>query len=52
MNKIFFAALILMVLATICLSQAAFAESFTEVERTERNIVYLDTIRSRITAAI
>ncbi len=43
MKKILFAALILTLLATVCLSQAAFAENFAEVERTERNIAYLDT---------
>ena len=43
MKKILFAALALTMLATVCLSQAAFAENFVEVDRTERNIAYLDT---------
>lgn len=42
MKKILFAALALTMLATICLSQAAFAENFVEVDRTERNIAYID----------
>ena len=43
MKKILFAALALTMLATVCLSQAAFAENFVEVDRTERNIAYIDT---------
>jgi len=42
MKKILFAELILIMIATVCLSEAAYAENFTEVDRTEKNIAYLD----------
>ncbi|MDO5114868.1 MAG: hypothetical protein Q4D58_02085 [Synergistaceae bacterium] len=43
MRKLLLAVLALTLFATLCLSQAAFAENFVEVDRTERNIAYLDT---------
>ena len=41
MKKILFAGLILIMIATVCLSETAFSENLTEVDRTERNIACL-----------
>lgn len=42
MKKILCAVIALAMFATVCMSQAAFAENYVEVDRTDRNIAYLD----------